>query len=397
MARTRGHDNAGMRKVLAVIALSAVVVPACGGGGGNTRTILTDFNYDQFATSYMADFPFVTQVHPGDAVQFKQAWTGEAHTVTFGTLLKPLSDIMHPYLTGEKPVPDQEPPGLQDAQGALPELFGDKDVNQTAGQPCFLQTGPLPKDDKACPKVKQPEFTGREAFFSSGFIPYQGNNGNRFKMKLSSTIATGDYFFYCLLHGAGMSGYLRVVPPSQKTPSQSAVSEAARKKLDETTALLVKAHKDALAKKWDLPPGTNIDILAGTATPESAFPFALVDEYYPKTFTAKVGQKVTWMINGHTVSFRVPKYGPQLTVDNKTGEVHLNLQAYNPVGLTIPPEDPASDAPQPPFDGGRYDGSKFLSSGVQHGLALSLTFTQAGVYQYACTIHPRMVGTLVVQ
>ena len=387
-----------MRRLLIVVALAAVVLPACGSSSdSSTRTILTDFNYDQFATTYMANFPFITQVHPGDSIQFKQAWTGEAHTVTFGTLLKPLSDIMHPYMTGEKPVPDQEPPGLQEAQQALPSLFGAKDVNQTAGQPCFLQSAPLPADEKPCPKVAQPAFTGREAFYSSGFIPYLGNNGNQFKMKLSSTIAPGDYYYYCLLHGAGMAGFLRVVPASQKTPSQSAVNSAATKKLAETTKLLVQANKDALAKKWDLPPGTpNIDILAGTGTPQSAFPFALVDEFYPKKFTAKVGQKVTWMINGHTVSFHVPKYGPQLVTDSKSGAVHLNLQAYNPVGVNIPESDPSSDN-TPPFDGGTYDGSKFISTGVQGGLAFSLTFTKAGTYQYACTIHPRMVGTLIVR
>jgi plastocyanin len=385
--------------VTVAVVLAVVALPACSSSSdSSTRTILTDFNYDQFATSYMANFPLVTSVHPGDTIQFKQAWTGEAHTVTFGTLLKPLSDIMHPFLTGEKPVPEDEPPGLEDAQQAVPALFGDKDANQTAAQPCYLQAAPLPADEKPCPKVTQPAFTGREAFYNSGFIPYLGNNGNQFKMTVSKTAAPGDYYYQCLLHGAGMSGYLRVVPASQKTPSQSAVSSAATKKLAETTKLLVQANKDALAKKWDLRPGTpHIDILAGTATPESAFPFALVDEFYPKKFTAKVGQKVTWMINGHTVSFHVPKYGPQLEIDSKTGAVHLNVQAYNPVGLNIPESDDHSDAPTPPFDGGSYDGSKFISTGVQGGLAFSLTFTKVGTYQYACTIHPRMVGTLIVK
>ena len=389
-----------MKRVLVlVVAIAGLVLPACSGSssGGSTRTVLGDFNYDQFATSIMGYFPRVTEVHPGDKVVFKQAWTGEAHTVTFGTLVKPLSDIMTPYLTGAKPVPEQEPPGLEDASNKLPSLFGEKDANQTAAQPCFLASGALPPDGKACPRLAQPDFKGTEPFYSSGFIPYEGNNGNKFQMTLASSIKPGDYYFYCLLHGPAMGGVLRVKPSSDKVPSQSAVNATARQQLDQPLKQLTKLHRNALAKKWDLPPNTpHIDVLAGVTTPDSALTFGLTDEFYPKTFTAKVGQKVTWLLFGHTVSFKVPKYGPQLTVDPKTHAVHLNQQAYNPVGVNIP-EFGDPNAPTPPFDAGTYDGSKFLSSGVQFGMAFSLTFTKPGTYPYACTIHPRMVGTLVVK
>jgi plastocyanin len=48
-------------------------------------------------------------------------------------------------------------------------------------------------------------------------------------------------------------------------------------------------------------------------------------------------------------------------------------------------------------DAGRWDGSGFLSSGVQPGGTYTVTFTRPGTYPYACLIHPRMVGEVVVR
>ncbi|MBA3653762.1 MAG: hypothetical protein H0W70_06155 [Actinobacteria bacterium] len=391
-----------MRRLLVVLALLAVALPACGGGSKTssaTRTVLTDYDHDEFAVSLMAYSPRLVPVHPGDSIEFKQAWTGEAHTVTFGTLVKGAGDFMRPFLTGQKPIPpgDDEPPELQAALEGIPFFFGDKGANQTAAQPCYLQQGPLPADEKACPRVPQPAFTGREAFYNSGFIPYEGNNGNTFDMKLSKDIAPGDYFFYCLLHGAGMGGYLQVKPTTVAIPSQDAVSRTARREIDTAMKPLIKARKDAQANRWDLPPGApKVDVLAGALVPDGTLTFGLTDEFYPKKSTAKVGDKVTWLLYGHAVSFRVPKYGPQLRVDPKTHAVELNDQAYNPVGVKVPETEGPGGKLQV-IDAGTYDGTKFLSSGVQFNVAFSVAFTKAGTYQYACAIHPRMVGTLVVK
>ena len=107
----------------------------------------------------------------------------------------------------------------------------------------------------------------------------------------------------------------------------------------------------------------------------------------------------------HTVSFNVPKYGPQIEI-KKDGTVQFNPKAYDPQGGPgfpeqegPPPEEESEEGPPPVnVDVGNYDGSKFLSSGVPDGSMLySITFTKAGTYQYACLIHPRMIGTLVVK
>ena len=129
----------------------------------------------------------------------------------------------------------------------------------------------------------------------------------------------------------------------------------------------------------------------------------LVIEFLPKTIHAKVGQKLTWAFVGlHTVSFDVPKYFPLLTVANN-GTVAVDQRDLVPKGgpgfaETYP--DSAGDLYN--VDGGTWNGSGFRSSGLSPNSgdnqvsAFTIAITKAGTYQYACLIHPRMVGTVVV-
>ena len=388
-----------MRRLIVLLVIAVLGLPACGGSNadGSTRTVLTDFDYDEVALSYMAFFPVKVPVHPGDTIDFKQAWTGEPHTVTLGTKLDAFGNAIKPYLTGVKPAPEDEPPELVEADKTVPQFFADDDISQTLAQPCYLTTGELP-EGKPCPKVEQPEFTGKEVLYNSGFIPYEGNNGNHFKIKLADDIAPGDYFFTCLIHFGPMGGYLQVKPKTEEIAS-SDITSAARKELDKGNKSSAKAHKESLKAK---PEGADIQV--GGFSAADGFPFAFINEFYPKKFTAKVGQKVTWAMDYHTVSFNVPKYGPQIEI-KKDGTVQFNPKAYDPQGGPgfpkqegPPPEGEGEDTPPVTVDVGNYDGSKFLSSGVPDGSMLySITFTKAGTYQYACLIHPRMIGTLVVK
>ena len=57
-------------------------------------------------------FPRKVTVRPGDTVEFEQAWTGEAHSVTFGSIVDPVLTPIISLLTkiestGE--FPDEEP------------------------------------------------------------------------------------------------------------------------------------------------------------------------------------------------------------------------------------------------------------------------------------------------
>src|SRR4029077_19945108 len=126
--------------------------------------------------------PDTVSVHPGDTVHFKQAWNGEPHSVTMGTLVDTGLNIVNPLLA--KYSNQQPPPEVQDqfhkAFEHLPDMFNgdDSTVIQPGAQPCFIDKGVPPSDPKKpCAKRAQPTFTGTQAYYSSGFIPYAGNNG----------------------------------------------------------------------------------------------------------------------------------------------------------------------------------------------------------------------------
>ncbi len=46
---------------------------------------------------------------------------------------------------------------------------------------------------------------------------------------------------------------------------------------------------------------------------------------------------------------------------------------------------------------GLFESENMMTANVEPGASFSFTFDQPGTYEYACTIHPRMTGTIVVQ
>ena len=82
-----------MKRVLIAAAAMILILPACAGGDGNTRTVLVDFSSDRYASFAIFNFPKKVEVQPGTTLIFRQTWTGEPHTVTSGTAVnKPLAD-----------------------------------------------------------------------------------------------------------------------------------------------------------------------------------------------------------------------------------------------------------------------------------------------------------------
>ena len=67
----------------------------------------------------------------------------------------------------------------------------------------------------------QPLFDGRESFYNSGIIPYEGTQGNTYTIHLAKNIRPGKYFFYCAVHGAGQSAEIDVRPKGTTVPSQT--------------------------------------------------------------------------------------------------------------------------------------------------------------------------------
>ncbi|MBA2529482.1 MAG: hypothetical protein H0V19_05880 [Euzebyales bacterium] len=403
------------RLLLAVMGLAAgLAIAGCAAttSAGESRQVLVDYVHDEVASSFISYFPKDVTVHPGDTVVFRQEWTGEAHSVTMGAMVDEMMAVVGPLIEkyGDSP---EEPPRkvikeYERAIAPLPEMIffeaDDFEVNQNAGQPCYLDSGRPPKDpDTPCDDAdqEQPPFDGRQSYYNSGFIPYEGPQGNEFTVQLADDIEPGVYNYYCNLHGPFQAGTITVAEPDAAIPSQEEVSRQARTEIEAQAAPLVDAFdaapREGEAKIYGMtvePP------LAGWGT-EAPGPHSSINEFIPEAIEVEAGEPVTWtFVGGHTVSFKVPEYFAQIVVEDD-GTVVYTEEAWQPVNSPAPPEPPKGEPEGPPepvlVDAGEWEGNEFISSGLQGEIQYRLTFTEPGTYSYACLIHPQMVGSVEVR
>ena len=386
-------------RVLAALALLTAGCASSGDSpsGATTRTVRVDHNFDEFAGSFLAYFPQEIDARPGDTIDFKQAWTGEGHSVTLGTMVdKAILPVRDFIRSGN--VPDEPPPEVAAALEPLPFMLQeDWSVVQSAAQPCYLDAEAPPLEPNTpCPQRAQPDFNGRQTYYSSGLIPYEGTQGNSYKLRLADDIQPGRYTFYCNYHGPLQSGEILVKPKGTKVESQSSIDKRGREELDKVAKPL-KAVYDQAKKGRTVYAGQEITgYLAGVATDD--IEMAFIDEFVPRKITTRVGEKVTWTFIGpHTVSFDVPPYFPEFIIA-KDGTVTFNPKAHEAFGGPgEPPPREGPEDPLPAIDAGQWDGSFVISSGIFTEGTYSLTFTKPGTYRYACLVHPRMVGEVVVR
>lgn len=433
-----------MRRIPVALAVVALVglLPACGGGDGDSaggsgeeRTVLVDYRHDQFASAFLGYYPEHLQIRQGDTIHFRQAWTGEPHSVTFGKVVDEAIELfpkVEQYESAEAAVaagvPQETVDRVVDALEKLPAMAEGFDIAPAGAEPCYvddMDDVPRVRDIETftvdpsipCPTKgrKQPTFTGRQAIYNSGFIPYSGPSGNEFVVPIAEDAAPGTYRYFCNYHFIFMSGDIEVVKADATIPSQAEVSKQALKEVaadaEQALQVVTEARKadvgDTLVGPSDpeAPPGSAPEEvtlpLAGRL--QTAEPL-IINEFFPKNMKAKVGQKITWTFDGgtHTVSFNVPKYFPIFTVA-KSGAVRWDPKSHQPVGFDVPSRSsahPEGEDDKPlGVDAGSWDGKGgFHSSGaLTHGDEFSLTITRTGTYSYACVLHPQMIGTLEVK
>lgn len=404
---------------LALSVVCVLLLPGCAFFGAasnqNERTVLIDYHYDQFANMFARYFPNHLTVRQGDSAVFKQAWNGEAHTVTFASVIDTVGQPAWNYIDkNQQPPQDVLNQVDQAAFSAIPFMVDQNNkVAQNGAQPCYLDSGSAPADPNTpCPKRSQPAFTGRQAFYSSGFIPYQGTErDNTFRVPIASNAVPGTYHFICLFHGPGMNGTLTVVTKGSTIPSQPEVDKQAQAQIDQFAKPLVSAFSDAKKGRYPVKLIAPYKfVFAGYGSPQGNDPhgYGSVNEFLPKTIDIKVDDSLRWLVvaDQHNIAFDVPSYFPEFSID-KSGKVIWNPQAVGPVNSPKMPQSQQNGPGPPPkevvpsiTDGGRYDGSHFLSSGLGGGggadIGYSLTFTKPGTYKYACLIHPAMIGTVIV-
>ena len=423
---------------MVILCLVGGVLTSCGGdddaasGSGEERSVLVDFRHDEFAAAFLQYYPEQLKVRPGDTIQFRQAWTGEPHSVTFGKVVDDFVEIFPKLQEFESPEAAREAGESQETINELLEIYGrfpamtdGFEIADLGAEPCYvddMDEAPVVRDvqtdkvllDAKCPTKgrEQPAFNGRQALYNSGFIPYSGERGNSFEVPIAEDAEPGTYQYFCNYHFLFMGGSVEVVEKGATIPSQSEVSRQARKEIEADADRALKRVREAEAKKVgdkitetvQGPGGEQVNEvtlpLSGRATDEETP--VIINEFFPSKVTAKVNEEVTWTFDGgiHTVSFNVPKYFPIFTVA-KSGKVKWDPQAWKPVGwdLDFEPQTFAFEMPEPRnLDAGKWDSKGgFHSSGaLLPGDKFSVTFTKPGTYPFACVLHPQMVGTLVV-
>ena len=404
--------------------LLALLTGACGSASDEAITVRVDYDHDEFSTQFIRYFPDQIQVHPGDRVIFRQDWTGEAHTVTFGTKIDEVSSITKPLFAewGDKPE-DQVPPEVLQtyfaAQCSVPVLYGCEEdvpspgpaaeqaeeesaepepageINQTIAQPCLVESGPMLEPGEPCPNKELGEFDGTETYYNSGFIGLETDGDNVFELNLSETIAPGAYNFLCSVHGSFHSGTMEVVAPDQPIPSARDVNVQTREQLNEMVEPFRQVYTEATEGQFVFGGKSFRGNFSGLMDERVE---GQLNEFVPETIEAAVGERVTWLMFGaHSISFDVPEYFP-IYERLEDGTVRANERVYMPAGGAPVLEE--TDSPDPiVVDGGTWDGSGFWSSGVLYSDAYveyTLRFATPGTYRYACLIHPPMVGTVTV-
>jgi plastocyanin len=297
---------------------------------------------------------------------------------------------------------DEESNEIFEAEGipwALDEdEKGNGFVTQNAGQPCFLDSGGPPKDaDDPCKEAdqRQPVFDGKATYYNSGIIPYEGPQGNTFKVDFANDIDPGSYFFYCAVHGPSQYTEVKVVDDGEEIPDAEAVNRQARKEIETFAEPMLKAFRDARDGEIEL----NGEQVEGPFAGLSSEAHGSINEFVPETIETEVGEPVTWKMMGsdHTISFDVPEYFPIIRFA-KNGRVSLNPKLQPPAGGSPAVAEGEGEGILE-VDGGTYDGSGFFSSGLFGGqpyATYTLRFSEPGTYKYACLLHPPMVGTVKV-
>ena len=405
-----------------VLVVALLLGAACGDGEGakpaeeaekaeatgpQTFEVEMDGDSPDFNAAFYAYFPNRLAARPGDTVKFDLPhFTGEPHTVTFGTLVDTAVDKLRQVGPSMTYSDRENMPEMLKLTDPIPhrEGKGPPQVNQAAAQACYLDTGeppfPLEGGGAACPKRDQPAFNGRQAFYNGGVMQADGDT---FSVKLADDVGPGSYSFMCLVHRTLMFGELEVAEAKARVPSPEDVTAQGEKQFDELLASLEpEAAEMAAATAEKAVAGSfPVDVVEKRVEPSNA----VMAEFGPKELSVPVGGTVTWGVRFfHTVAINAPEEAVGVLTKEPDGAFRFNAAAAAPSESPLPPADygnfpPTTDKPVT-IDGKAFTGA-FKNSGIFISfppalMSYKVTFPKAGTYTLRCGLHPDMKGQIKV-
>jgi plastocyanin len=338
-------------------------------------------------TAYEADaidyFPHTVTIHVGDSVKFAPT---AFHNIDIPALKKGKQQAPLPLL-----VPTTIITGADDGAG---NPFWFNGVRPNVG----FNTALLPRNFSVdysptkvpSHKVIKATYTGRKAITST--IPFNAGPPST-QVKFARA---GTYTVYCDLH-AGMKGIVRVLPKRKRIPTAKADARALKRQI-------ARDFKVAKTLKHVPVPANTVDV--GSAGKYGVEYFG----YLPKVLTVPAHTTVTFRMTpdsfeDHTATTSAANADPEnpASADTPLGQIAASFFStrFDPRGVW------ASDPTEPASLTHASHGDGFWNSGVLAPPARnpfptlissqrSVTFDQAGTYEFYCMVHPQMHGTVVV-
>jgi plastocyanin len=222
-------------------------------------------------------------------------------------------------------------------------------------------------------------FTGGES--NSGIIP--ADQPQAFSLVVDVEVGT-TFSYQCDIH-PGMAGNVTVVDDATEIPSPTDVKLQAGAELGGSIGAALPTYYEMYGKSM-----TMMSSVDGTATvqPGNDVGRAAMNLFFPYATTIKAGESVSWTIPAtsiepHTIS-NPATYGQEFApIEQPAGPPILAL------GNTLAPMTQS---------GATVKSGEAWSSGlILPGTTFTLTFAEAGLYPYACNIHPGMNGVVIVE
>ncbi|KAE8763056.1 cupredoxin domain-containing protein [Georgenia thermotolerans] len=174
---------------------------------------------------------------------------------------------------------------------------------------------------------------------------------------------TGDFVYYCLVHGRAMKGTVHVRPAGTAYPHSQAYYDAQARH----EAARIIGHGEALWQRTRHAATDDHHVFAGAADDT-----AMVMRFIRQEVTVRVGEKVTFDMARNAF--------------------------YVPHTVTFGPE-PSSILAPPIGNPAHFRGGQLHSGIIPPGKTFTVTFEKAGTFHYICVLHDGMgmVGTVTVR
>lgn len=236
---------------------------------------------------------------------------------------------------------------------------------------------------------------------------YQGGDANSglsldpanaiWTFSLVMDVAPGVYPYFCDLH-PGMLGTVTVVDDATAIPSPAEALAAAAAEMEAQSGQGIQA-----AMETSMQPPTYTEDGALQVSAGLQVGAAHVFDFFPSVAVIEAGQSVTWVVPGnsrepHFVTWPPLMPGSEFEIvpqDAGPPMIAFGEAAYPSVesGAQVGAGDSFNSGLLAPSQG--FTSSSFSGEGLA-GQSYTLRFTEPGVYNYVCFIHPGMQGTVVV-